>query len=51
MEHMTSEAKEQVQAIVWIVEAFTLLTAVAIAWIVWRVSRRARDGKKSEPAD
>lgn len=51
VEHMTSEAKEQVQVIVWAIEAVTLLTAVAIAGIVWRVSRRARDARKSEQVD
>jgi hypothetical protein len=51
MEHMTSEAKEHVQIIVWIVEAATFLTAALIARVVWRVSKRAHGCKKAQRAD
>ncbi len=48
---MTSEAKEHVQTLVWIIEAVTLLTTALIAWVVWRVSKRPRGGKKPERND
>ncbi len=52
---MTSEAKEHVQTIVWIIEAVTLFTTALIALAVWRASKRASKrasgSKKAEPHD
>ncbi len=44
MEHM-----EHVQTIVWIIEGATFLTTGLIAWLVWRISQRAR--KRSKPGE
>lgn len=40
--------KEHVQTIVRVVELATFVTAVAIAWVVWRISKRASKNKKSK---
>lgn len=51
MERMTSEAKEHVQTIVWIVEGVTFLATALIAWLVWRVARRAQNGRRQDRAE
>jgi hypothetical protein len=38
--------KEDIQTIVWIGEAATFITTAAIAWFVWRISKRASREKK-----
>ena len=40
--------KEHLQAIVWVLSIATLATAFAIAWFVWRVSKRDSENKKSK---
>jgi len=40
--------KENVQTLVWVLEAVTFATAFGIAWFVWRVSKRASKNKKSK---
>ena len=39
--------KEQTQTIVWIVEAVTFITTIAIVGFVWRISKRDVKNKKS----
>lgn len=51
MNHMGIEAAEHTQTIVWVVEAVTFVTAGFIAWLVWRVSKRASDAKKAQKVD
>lgn len=38
--------REHVQSIVWTVEALSLIALVAVFWIVWRISKRAKQNKK-----
>ena len=38
--------REHAQTIVWIVEAVTFVTAIGIALLVWRVSKKDRKTKK-----
>lgn len=45
------EAAKHTQTIVWVVEGVTFFTAAVIAWVVWRVSKRASNNKKAEKAD
>jgi len=46
------QEREHVQTIVWIVEAATFATAIAIALFVWRISKRARKRKdRALPVD
>jgi len=42
--------KEHTQTIVWIVEAVTFLTAIAIVFLVWYISRKDRNRKKGSSA-
>jgi len=37
---LTLPEREHVQAIVWIMEATTVITVLAIVWFLWRVIRR-----------
>ena len=39
--------REHVQTIVWVMEAVTFVTIAAIFWFVWRISKRARENRKS----
>ncbi len=41
------QAKERVQAFVWVLEALTVVTIIAVFWFVWRYSQRAREKIKS----
>lgn len=43
--------REHVQTIVWAVEFVTFVTAMAIAWFVWRISKRDSKNKKSKQDD
>lgn len=40
--------REQVQSIVWVVEFITIVIFIAIAWLVWRISKRDYKNKKSK---
>ena len=40
--------REHVQSIVWISEAVTAVTIVAIFWLVWSISKRAIKKRKSK---
>jgi len=40
--------REQVQSIVWVVEFTTIVIFIAIAWLVWRISKRDYKNKKSK---
>jgi uncharacterized membrane-anchored protein YhcB (DUF1043 family) len=40
--------KENVQTIVWVLEAVTFATTIVIAWVIWRVSKRDSENKKSK---
>ena len=40
--------REHVQAVVWLGEFVSFVTAVAIAVFVWRISKRASKNKKSK---
>jgi len=42
------QVRERVQTIVWVLEALTVATIVAVFWFVWRYSQRAREKIKSE---
>lgn len=44
---MNMEEKEHVQSIVWALEIVVFGTAMAIAWFVWRISKKAKEDKKS----
>ena len=39
--------REHVQTIVWVVEAVTFVTIAAIFGFVWRISKRAKENRKS----
>ena len=43
--------REHVQTIVWIVEAATFVTVAAAFWFVWRISKRAKENRKSRQED
>ena len=43
--------REHVQTIVWIVEAATFVTIAAAFWFVWRISKRAKENRKSRQED
>jgi len=45
---LTMEEKEHVQSIVWGLEIVVFVTVMAIAWFVWRISKRAKESKKSK---
>ena len=40
--------REQVQSIVWVIEFITIVIFIAIAWLVWRISKRDYKNKKSK---
>jgi hypothetical protein len=40
--------RENVQTFVWVTEFVTFITALAIAWFVWRISKRDSKNKKSK---
>jgi heme/copper-type cytochrome/quinol oxidase subunit 2 len=42
----TMAEKEQAQTIVWIVEAASFITIIAVGWFVWRLSTRAANNRK-----
>jgi hypothetical protein len=42
------QVRERVQTIVWVLEALTVATIVAVFWFVWRYSQRAREKNKSD---
>lgn len=39
--------REHVQTFVWVLEAVTFVTIVAVFWFVWRLSKRERASRKS----
>ena len=41
------QVKESVQTFVWVLEALTVVTIIAVFWFVWRYSQRAREKIKS----
>jgi len=41
------QVKESVQTFVWVLEALTVVTIIAVFWFVWRYSQRARERIKS----
>ena len=41
------QLKERVQTFVWVLEALTVVTIIAVFWFVWRYSQRAREKIKS----
>ena len=43
--------REHVQTIVWVMEAVTFVTIAAIFWFVWRISKRAKENRKSRLED
>lgn len=45
---MSMQEKEHVQTFVWILEAVTFVTIVAIFWFVWRLSKRERKNRESK---
>jgi len=45
---LTMQEKEHVQSIVWVLEIVVFVTVMAIAWFVWRISKRAKEKKKSK---
>lgn len=45
---MAMQEREHVQTIVWVMEAVTFVTIVAIFWFVWRISKRAKENIKSK---
>lgn len=42
------QEREHVQTFVWVMEAVTFVTIVAIFWFVWRISKRAKENIKSK---
>jgi heme/copper-type cytochrome/quinol oxidase subunit 2 len=40
--------REHVQSIVWLFEFATFVTIIAIAWFVWRISKRDYKNRKSQ---
>lgn len=48
---MAMQAKERVQTIVWVLEALTVVTIVAVFWFVWRYSQREREKIKGNQKD
>lgn len=40
---MPMQVKESVQAFVWVLEALTVITIIAVFWFVWRYSQQARE--------
>jgi hypothetical protein len=40
--------REHVQSIVWIFELVRFVTIIAIAWFVWRITKRDYKNKKSK---
>jgi heme/copper-type cytochrome/quinol oxidase subunit 2 len=45
---MSMQEKEGVQTFVWILEAVTFVTIVAIFWFVWQLSKRERKNRRSK---
>jgi heme/copper-type cytochrome/quinol oxidase subunit 2 len=45
MNHAADAARENVQTVVWVIEIVTLITTVAVAWFVWRISKGAQQKK------
>ncbi|OIR05553.1 hypothetical protein GALL_122960 [mine drainage metagenome] len=43
--------REHVQTIVWVTEVVTFVTIAAIFWFVWRISKRAKENRKSRQED
>ncbi len=48
---MSMPERERAQSIVWIVEIATFITALAIAFIVWKVSKRDKKNNKTSEVD
>lgn len=48
---VSMQEREHVQAVVWLGEFVSFVTAVAIAVFVWRISKRASKNKKSKRDD
>ena len=46
--NVSMPAREDVQAISWTIELVTFLVAMAIAWFIWRMSKRDSQNKKSK---
>lgn len=40
--------REHVQALVWIMEAVTLVTIVTVFWFLWRIGKRAQAKRNPE---
>jgi heme/copper-type cytochrome/quinol oxidase subunit 2 len=45
---ISMQEQEHVQTFVWVMEAVTFVTIVAIFWFVWRISKRAKENIKSK---
>lgn len=43
--------REHVQTIVWVMELVTFVTIAAIFWFVWRISKRAKENRKTRQED
>ncbi len=48
MDEWDDKVKDNVQTIVGVLEVVTFVTAMAIAWFVWRISKRDSENKKSK---
>jgi len=40
------QEKEHLQTIMWVIAIVSIVTALAIGWFVWRISKRAKENKK-----
>jgi heme/copper-type cytochrome/quinol oxidase subunit 2 len=47
MQRLDSNTMENVQAVAWTIEIVTIIVALLIAWVVWKISRRAVRNKQS----
>ena len=45
---LTMPEKEDVQAIAWTIEFLAIFTAAAIAWFIWRLSKRDQKNKNKQ---
>jgi heme/copper-type cytochrome/quinol oxidase subunit 2 len=45
------QEKEHIQNIVWVFEFVTFVTAMAVVWFVWRISKRDYKNKRSKQDD
>jgi len=51
MDDWSGKVQDNVQTMVGVLEVVTFATAMAIAWFVWRISKRDSENKKSKPGN